>query len=581
VGAEALYQQGLLHFRRKEYDQAAEAFRLLSTKYPTDERAGAVALQAAWAAHNAGLFAETLRYAQRALTEGVTPERAEWLYLKANAERQLMKHDAAVASYTELLQRHPDSDLVNPARYETALTLYRMGRFRDALRAVEAVHATAKLKKDVYWLRAESHAALGEDDHAVQYYQLITREFPSSDVAQDAGYRLAHHLQGKGDFQEAARQFSAVAVNFPNGEMAPQALFASAYCLERAGQHAEAARDLATLVEKYPTSKPVEEALYMKAMNEVRLTRDDSATLSLNELLKRFPGSRFTADALYWKGVFAAKKGRPADAEVELRKALEREPRPELVREIKLQLALVLRETGEKARAADLLDELVASPMRSRLPEALLRWTAETWFEQGENRKSLAAASALADRATTPDWKQTAHGMEGRCLMAMGKPKEAAEAFRKAVATGGKTRFAAEANLRLGDLASEARELTEAHKYYSDAARGASDDSQIAVRAHAYAGLGQTALAQRKIEEAARYFLSVAILFDDAELVPKSLYEAAEAFRALDRPDDRAKTIRELKERFPASRYVKELSGEGAGAGGEATAPGTSREAVR
>jgi len=57
------------------------------------------------------------------------PDKAEWLYLKANCERQLLKHEAAVGTYTELLKVHSAGRFANAGRYEKALTFYKRGMF--------------------------------------------------------------------------------------------------------------------------------------------------------------------------------------------------------------------------------------------------------------------------------------------------------------------------------------------------------------------------------------------------------------------------------------------------------------------
>ena len=76
------------------------------------------------------------------------------------------------------------------------------------------------------------------------------------------------------------------------------------------------------------------------------------------------------------------------------------------------------------------------------------------------------------------------------------------------------------------------------------------------MRARSYFGLGQAAAARDRSEEAARYFMSVAVLYDDPELTPEALYRAAEAFQKLGRAGDRDKALAELRQRYPQSSWA-------------------------
>jgi TolA-binding protein len=79
----------------------------------------------------------------------------------------------------------------------------------------------------------------------------------------------------------------------------------------------------------------------------------------------------------------------------------------------------------------------------------------------------------------------------------------------------------------------------------------------LPVRARAYAGIARALKAQGDLPGAAKHFLSVAVLFDDAVLAPECLYEAAEAFRLSGRKADAAKVTDELLERYPQSDWAK------------------------
>ena len=561
VAAEALFQIAEIHYRKEAFDKSAEMYRRLLASYPQDQRAREARLPAAWSAHNAGRYAEALQLAEDEPRAGddTDEQLAEWLYLKANCERQLMKSDAAMASYSDLVARFPASRFANAAHYEKALTAYRAGAFEQAVDAARGIETVAELREDVYWLLAESCTALERDDEAIQYYRLITRDFPDSKVCCDATYRLAHKLQGRGEYKEAARHYRGLVDRFPTNELAPKALFASAYCLAREELHAEAVRDWSALVERFAAHPLVEESLYQKAMAEIRLERDSVALASLRDLLKRFPESGFSADAHYWQGMLLREAGQLQDAVEQLRLALTQAPRKELEREILFYLAVALQESGVEEEAAGYFLSLLESPLKDRFSPPLLEWLAGYEYGRGRIEDALSAARALVDAGESPSWQQIGWCLIGRGLLEQGDRAGAREALRKSVATGASTPSAAEAALRLGELLLADGEHEEAAVHLRQAAAQASDDALLGVRARAYAALGRAALARRDPAAAARFFMSVAVLFDDAELVPECLYLACEAFTESGDAGAAAKAAAELRTRYPDSAWTGKL----------------------
>ncbi|MDD4872735.1 MAG: tetratricopeptide repeat protein, partial [Kiritimatiellae bacterium] len=557
MGAEALFQIAELHFRHKAYEKSAEAYRKLIAEYPSDPRSVEGRIQAAWAEHNAGLYADALRIAEDGLKGNLPGEKVEWLYLKANCERQLTKNEDAVRSYSQILTQHPNSNFENAARYETALTFYKMGKCLNAIREAEKLQTVPEMKKDIYWLLAESFSVLKEFDSAIQYYRLIVKEFPASDMAADAAYKLAHHLQTKGEYQEAARHYATVAGNFPQTKLAPQALYASAFCLVKVKMNAEALRDWTTLVQKYPNDPLVEEALYQRAILETRMRKDKEALESFRELLKKFPKTKFASDAHYWQGMFLSDQKKWQDAEEEFRQSLKKSPAKELEREAQFTLAAVLQKTGKFDESATLLQSLVASPIRDKIPSELVRWLSEYMFDRKKYAESVAAAQILLFRNSEPEWQQTGWCLVGRTHYAEGDMKAAENAFKKALEVKVTTGFAAEAAVRLGDITFRGKNFEESAKNYERAARLASDESMLGVRARAYAGLGRSAKARSDLDNAARYFMSVAVLYNDAELVSECLFEAADAYVKIGKKDESSKAVKELLERYPDSAWAK------------------------
>lgn len=584
VAAEAWYQLGSLYLRQKHYDKSAAAFERLFTEHPADRRAAEGALQGAWAHYNAGLYAKVLEMARKALAGPAAQEaakQAEWLYLKANAERQLLKAADAVASYAVLLGKYPDSGFAAAARYEKALTHHKAGEHEAVVRSLAGFTPPAEVEADVYWLLAESYAALDRGDEAIQYYRFITDRFPKHELACDANYQLAHLLKSRGAFRQAARRYAVVVKSFPDHELAPRALFASAFCLAKAGDHEQAARDWAALITRYASDPLREQALYHKALSEVRLKRDAQVQATFGVLLRDFPKSKYRADAHYWLGLVAKEAGRWETASSELRAALDVGLGDALALEAKLQLASVLHKRSEWGPAADLLQELLATPIRAKIVPSFLDWLATYRFEHRQFAEAESAAQLLVQAHKEPVWQQTGWMRIGEARAGAGDNAGARVAFAKALEPSLKSRAATVVALRLAEvsLADGAHDAAEAA--FSKASELAGELDLLDLRMRAYEGLGLTAEARGDHEGAGRHFMSVAVLFDEPAIVPRCLAAAAAAYGALGRESDRAEALKELRERYPESEWAKQAGGEKSEVGSRKTEEGIDPPAGR
>ena len=229
VAAEAWFQLGDFEFARKEFGKSAEAYEQLASQYPKDIRVAQAQLQRTWALYFAKRYADALEVCANTLAGGAHPEKDdEWLYLKANCQRQVMKNTEALATYADLLKAYPSSSLAGSAAYERALAFFKLGRYQEAIDQAKGLVANDRVKRDVCWLLAESCAAVHDEAGAVQYYRMLADQYPDSPLAGDALYRLASLLQKKGDFLQAAELFGRLAGDFPAHDLASQAVFAQA-----------------------------------------------------------------------------------------------------------------------------------------------------------------------------------------------------------------------------------------------------------------------------------------------------------------------------------------------------------------
>jgi len=554
VAEEACFFAAQVSLIAEKFEESADLFKMLRTKYPASARIKEGALSAAWACFYCGRYQEGSEILDLIIADKTHPQREEVLYVKANCLRELSQNDAAIEFYNQQLQLAPNGRLAQKAHYEKLTTLYRTGKYKETLDAIaEFTNPGDALMDNVLWMKAEAAMKTDQAEAVIQSCRTLVEKCPQSPLVKDALYRLGWMLQKQAAWEEASAWFLKVAAAYPQDPLAATSLYASGVCLTHLNQSAAALRDWTTLLTKYPESQLVSETLYQKAMEEIRIKQARAAGSTLDELQKRFPDDPRKAEILYWRGTIYRELNDVVEAEKMFRASLAAQPSKEFEREGTLELGLLLQSINKESEAAQLFNKLLDSTVAEKLGEDKLAWLAE--FQQRNKQYDSASKAAYVLIKQKPDkgWMQTAWTILGRVHREKGERDPAIYAFQQAVATGASTVYGTEAALRLGELLTDSGRYEEAEKSLDDAAGRASTPEMLGMRARAYAGLARNAELKGDLEAAVRYYISVGILFDDKVLVPEALSKAAQLLDKQGRTAEAVKMREELKERYPDS----------------------------
>ena len=118
-------------------------------------------------------------------------------YARARDQHRKRRFDEAVAEFSEILERAPDSDLADNARYWIGEARYLQRRFRPALAEFTKVLAYPYTEKadDAQLMIARSYLALGEADQALAAFRKLLQNYPGSEYVDEAREEL-RQLEG-------------------------------------------------------------------------------------------------------------------------------------------------------------------------------------------------------------------------------------------------------------------------------------------------------------------------------------------------------------------------------------------------
>ena len=562
VAAEGWFQLGELAFGRSDFVKSADAYEQLLVRYPEDERSEQARLQAAWSFLHTKRYADALKIAEKATLRASGDLQPEWHYLQANCNRQMKNLKEARGDYEHVLKEHADSSVASSAAYELALMEFDAGAYSNVVRLVSTLQPTNALALDVDWLLAESFSKLGRTEDAFDAYTRVEKGFPESDRAPLAAYQRCRILLDLDRKEEAVAACLSLAGTFPKHTLAPVALHAAAKEQFALKKPAEGLALLDRLSRDYPGYASSGQVLYEKAQAEMEAGDDASAIKSLDAVIKLSGTNALAGDAHYLMGVLHERGGRSDVAEFHYRSAISKSPSEKLTLQSQLRRVAVLQSQGKQDDAASVLNDVVAKDAAGQVDAAVLDWLARWNLAAGDHEAVVMAAKALRKQTNTPAWTQIGWYLEGRALQAMDKLDEAKVAYEKAVAVQAETREGVEAAMYLGQVAMASKDIELAKGSYARAAELAGSDELIEIRAKSYFGLAEAAEVAGEWDEASRYFMSVAVLFDDDSLTPESLYRAAVAFGKLKKSNEQEQALGELQQRYPDSTWSKKKVGE-------------------
>lgn len=470
--------------------------------------------------------------------------RPEALQILAASHRQLGNNIEARRTYDRILKEYPDSAPSDDARFQRLVSLYALKDNNLSAEVDAFLEKTTNPKERTQALLLKAETLFKQADYAGAgkvYDGLLARPDLSDELRADALYKLSWCLAATGEHPAAISSYSEFLSKFPDHKLAPTALAQRALSKQESKAFESAIGDFDTIAEKYPGSKEHELALQQKALIFGQQQKYPEMSRAFEKLLADFPKSAAAAQANFWLGwaAFEQKDYKAAISRLEAARTLDAtqygeraslriilahyymEDRESVTREasnykggnlpseITLWLASRLVDDGDYAKAEALLLPLTSNP-------AAL--TPDAWINLAESEIRLGkfqAARGPADKflATARDSGARARGLLASARISLGlkSPAEAAPVVEEALLLQPEGRLNAEARLLQGDIL----------------------------------------LAQGNAEGAARAYMTVAVLIDDAAVTPSALKKAADAYQRSNNRFEAEKALAELRQRYP------------------------------
>ena len=560
VKAEALTRGGILASDLKQNEKADQLLRAAIALSPEGKWKQVAELELMKLQYEGDKFAQVLdSYAKTTNSLG-DETRPSIMLLVANSYRQLGKHQKALDLYNQLIRIYSNTPEAYDARYQKLVSLDAM-KDPSLIPEADSYLATGPSRDradKTKLLKAQALLQLNRFEPAARLYLELTNSSLADPYKADCYYAAGYAFLMLKDNQSAAHAFSGLINKYPKHKMASKALLKRALLYQETKNLPAAVTDFNRIISDYPASAETETALLQKALTLGQQGNYPEMTATFRQLLKNYPDTTGAAQAYYWIGWAAFEAKKYQDAVSPLIKSRELNA-DEFAERTSLRLMLCYQNLQRKTEAAKEVEEfLKKDPNRASMVPDVCRWLGTEfynennfdqaarylglmtknvepvnldkgiWFMLAKSRNELKdyqdaieAANHYLERATEPADRSQGFLVLGGAQLGAGQLDAAQKSAEQALTLQPEGRFNAEARMQLGDV---------------ESSRG-------------------------NYENAARSYMSVAVLYEDPEVTPRALEHAYEAFQKAGNEPQATKTLSELKTRFPNYSLKRSTAG--------------------
>ena len=560
VKAEALTRAGILAADLKQKDNADQLFKAAIALNAEGKWKQIAELEQMKLQYEGDKFSQVLDSYAKSTNSLGDETRPSVMLLVANSYRQLGKQQKALELYNQLIHIYSNTPEAYDARYQRLVSLDAI-KDPSLVTEVDSYLATGPSRDradKAKLLKAQTLFQQRRFEAAGRLYLELTNSSLADQYKADCYYAAGFSFLQLNDNQSAIHAFTGLIDKFPKHRMTSKALLKRALLYQEAKNLPAALNDFSKIIADYPASAETETALLQKGLTLGQQAQYPQMTATFRELLKNYPNSAGAAQANYWIGWAAFEGKHFEEAIAPLSKARDLNP-DEFAEKTTLRLILCYQNLRKKTEAAKEVEGFIQKdPQRISMVLDVCRWLGSEFYNEN-NFGQAAKYFGLMTKNTEPakvdkgiwlnyakslnDLKnyQDATGAIDHYLELATDPAERAQGF-----------------LVLSSAQLGAKDLDPATK---SAEQALSLQPEGRLNAEARMSIGDIESARGNYENAARSYMSVALLYEDPEVTPRALEHAYGAFQKAGNEPQATKTLSELKSRFP--NYTMKVSTAG------------------
>jgi TolA-binding protein len=548
VAPAAFYAVAATQVRLERYDAAAAAFEDLGTQFPNSPYAQNLGTALAEVYYRLDQFEQAATELRDRLPQLENEKRARALFLLAESYNQLRNGEEAVVHYRRVIDEHPNTPYVGPARYGLAWHYFQIEEYRQAADRFSRARRgqSGRLAERATYYEAVSRAALGETDRAVELYQTAANQQPDSRLAAEALYEAGLLRYQQNEYGSAAAFFRALIRDHPNAARIGDAHYwlGNAYRVD--DRLDRALKSYSKAVEEGAASDSLLiEVRFQKAWAQYEDERYTAAAPAFMSVADAYPESPRGREALFWGGDSFYQQGDLGRARQLFRRYLDENPNGQHANGARYALAWTYFKQNRYASAARLFRQFLDRYQEagSDIPyaqDARLR-LADCYYAMKQYEDAVAAYRRVGGQGTDYALYQA-----GEALNYAGRSDEAIRSLRRLVDRYPDSRWRPQALYRIGAIHFQKQNYEQAREAYRRLLDTYPNHQRAA---EAQYGIGDSYYNAGSMEEAVTAYRTVLETYPESSTATEaalSLFFALSAAGQADRAEELISSIEEV-----------------------------------
>jgi TolA-binding protein len=545
--AEAALRAGILQMKAKQWAAAATLFEKVRSLKTSGDWKSLASLYLVRTYYQSDQYVSVLRIVNDSKSLFPKESLSETDLIQAHSLRQLKRYKEAVQAYEQLLVKHPKHSSLDSVLYEKLMCRVAL---KDPKWIEEAVHFLKKFPTHpqvswVIYLQADHAFRTKDFASAVTKYNVLSLEKIEKSYIPEIMYRHGFALLQIEKYVEAEKKLGEFLTQFPNHIYSDAAWFQKGVAQERLKDFHAASVSYQELVDQFPKAPNREVALYRIALLDGELKQYSKMRKTFERLLKEYNQTQYASDAAYWMGwsFFEEKKYQEALGPLEQARKLNTAGYGSQSTTRIILSNYYLKQRRPLIKEIDLLP-----PTSALLSPEIYNWVAQESDRESDDSSAERYYRKLLVHPEAKAFSQSARWGLATSLASQSKWKEAVDLYEAYEKDFPDPESVIAAKLQLVRGYSAIEEFKLAEETAEEILRLQPEGKN---NAEARFRLAETMQQQKKFMEAGKYFLSVALLYEDPEMTPRSLSLAVKAFELGGDTNQVVRLREELEKKYP------------------------------
>lgn len=314
--AVCIFNAGNSFLEAEEYAKAYSEFDILTSTCPDHKLSSEAKYWKGYCRLKQGRFDDALKIFEQ-ISGRLTTKEPELLYSIAEAKMGKRDYSGAVTAYAEMTKRFPEHPLADESAYGRIVALERIGDLKSAESACQDFFtrfADRNTAGAVRFAFAECKFRLGKYKEALEEYRKFLVSNKNDDLSAHAQSKIGWCLYNLNNPKQAEIQFTTVVTKYPQSQFASESAYMAGKCAEDTDNKLLASAHYETCIKNYPNTEHALKAKLALMIIALHEKKYESVLQSAEDFISAHPDSVLANFARIYKGEALLELGRFDDA---------------------------------------------------------------------------------------------------------------------------------------------------------------------------------------------------------------------------------------------------------------------------